>query len=77
MKIDSFAPNILEQVAEKSSLAEGPEGVRSILLNLFRHPQGINNKLLSQFTGIPVPVLSATRQELIKTSILLNITSFT
>ena len=77
MIIDSFPQDILEQVAEKSSLAEGPEGVRSILLNIFRHPQGINNKLLSQLTAIPVPVLSATRQELIKASILTDITSFT
>ncbi|MHA1991311.1 MAG: adenosylmethionine decarboxylase [Candidatus Hodarchaeales archaeon] len=73
----SFPSNILDQVAKKASLAEGSEGVRSILMQLYRHPEGINNKLLSQLTGIPVPVLSATRQELIKANLLAGITTFT
>lgn len=69
--------DILNKVATLANLAEGAEGVRTILLQLFRHQKGINNKLLSQLTAIPVPVLAATRQELIKAEILNDITSFT
>jgi S-adenosylmethionine decarboxylase proenzyme len=77
MTIFPLQSNILDQVAGKSFLAEGAEGVRSILLQLFRHPEGINNKSLSQLTSIPVPVLAATRQELIKAKVLDSITTFT
>ena len=66
----------LDNIAERVSIAEGSVGIREILLRLFRN-QHINNKQLSQLTEIPVPVLSAARNELIKAGLLLNKTEFT
>ena len=73
---ESFSPStdpeiFLDNIAERVSIAEGSVGIREILLRLFRN-QHINNKQLSQLTEIPVPVLSAARNELIKAGLLLN-----
>ena len=51
---------ILTIVAEKAQLAEGIEGVRSILLTMFRFPS-LKNKKVSQKTGIAIPPLAAVR----------------
>jgi len=42
---------ILTIIAEKAQLAEGIEGVRSILLTMYRFPS-LKNKKVSQKTGI-------------------------
>jgi len=60
---------ILTIVAEKAQLAEGIEGVRSILLTMFRFPS-LKNKKVSQKTGIAIPPLAAARGELVKAGIL-------
>ena len=60
---------ILTIIAEKAHLAEGIEGVRSILLTMYRFPS-LKNKKVSQKTGIAVPPLSAVRGELVKAGIL-------
>ena len=59
---------ILTIIAEKAQLAEGVEGVRSILLTMFRFPS-LKNKKVSQKTGIAIPALAATRGELVKAGI--------
>ncbi|MHA1960252.1 MAG: adenosylmethionine decarboxylase [Candidatus Thorarchaeota archaeon] len=60
---------VLTQVAKKADLAEGSEGARSVLVTMFRN-EGINNKKLSQKTGIAVPALAAVRGEMHKARIL-------
>jgi len=60
---------ILTIVAEKAQLAEGIEGVRSILLTMYRFPS-LKNKKVSQKTGIAIPPLAAVRGELVKAGIL-------
>ena len=59
---------ILTIIAEKARLAEGVEGVRSILLTMFRFPS-LKNKKVSQKTGIAIPALAAARGELVKAGI--------
>jgi len=59
---------ILTIIAEKAQLAEGVEGVRSILLTMFRFPS-LKNKKVSQKTGIAIPALAAARGELVKAGI--------
>ena len=56
-------------IAEKAQLAEGIEGVRSILLTMFRFPS-LKNKKVSQKTGIAIPALAAVRGELVKAGII-------
>ncbi|MFX1601661.1 MAG: bis-aminopropyl spermidine synthase family protein, partial [Promethearchaeota archaeon] len=63
------AEKILTIVAEKAQLAEGIEGVRSILLTMYRFPS-LKNKKVSQKTGIAIPTLAAVRGELVKTGII-------
>ena len=63
------AEKILALVAERAQLAESVEGVRSILLYMYRFPS-LKNKKLSQKTGIAIPTLSAVRNELVKSSII-------
>ena len=77
MNHTTFSSDILAHVATRAQLVEGLEGVRTVLLHLYRNPTGVNNKTLSQMTAIPVPVLAAVRQELIKAGILQDITTFT
>ncbi|MFX0005573.1 MAG: adenosylmethionine decarboxylase [Promethearchaeota archaeon] len=60
---------ILTLIAEKAKLAEGSEGVRSILLTMYRFPS-LKNKKVSQKTGIAVPSLAAVRGELVKAGII-------
>ncbi len=60
---------ILILVAERAHLAEGVEGVRSILLTMYRFPS-LKNKIVSQKTGIAVPTLAAVRGELVKSGII-------
>ncbi len=63
------AENILTLVAERAHLAESVEGVRSILLFMYRFPS-LKNKILSQKTGIAIPTLAAVRNELVKAGII-------
>jgi len=60
---------ILTIIAEKAQLAEGVEGVRSILLTMYRFPS-LKNKKVSQKTGIAIPALAAVRGELVKAGII-------
>jgi S-adenosylmethionine decarboxylase proenzyme len=60
---------ILTLVAERAQLAEGIEGVRSILLTMYRFPS-LKNKKLAQKTGIAIPVIAAVRAELVKSGII-------
>lgn len=60
---------ILTLIAEKAQLSEGIEGVRSILLTMFRFPS-LKNKKVSQKTGIAIPALAAVRGELVKARII-------
>jgi hypothetical protein len=60
---------ILTIIVEKARLAEGIEGVRSILLTMYRFPS-LKNKKVSQKTGIAIPALAAVRGELVKAGII-------
>ena len=60
---------LLTIIAEKAQLSEGVEGVRSILLTMFRFPS-LKNKKVSQKTGIAIPALAAVRGELVKAKII-------
>jgi S-adenosylmethionine decarboxylase proenzyme len=60
---------ILTLIAEKADLAEGLEGIRSILLYMYRFP-ALKNKKLAQKTGIAIPALAAVRSELVKAGII-------
>ncbi len=60
---------ILSLVAERARLAEGIEGIRSILLIMYRFPS-LKNKKVSQKTGIAIPPLTAVRNELVKAGII-------
>ena len=63
------AEKLLTLVAERAHLAESVEGVRSILLFMYRFPS-LKNKILSQKTGIAIPTLAAVRNELVKAEII-------
>ncbi|MFX1344421.1 MAG: adenosylmethionine decarboxylase [Promethearchaeota archaeon] len=60
---------MLALIAEKADLSEGSEGVRSILLTMFRFPS-LKNKKVAQKTGIAIPTLSAVRNELVKAGLI-------
>ncbi|MHA1191546.1 MAG: adenosylmethionine decarboxylase [Promethearchaeota archaeon] len=60
---------LLTLIAEKAQLSESVEGVRSILLTMFRFPS-LKNKKVSQKTGIAIPALAAVRGELVKAGII-------
>ena len=60
---------LLAEIAEKAQLSEGAEGVRSILLTMFRYPS-LKNKKVSQKTGIAIPALAAVRGELVKAKVI-------
>ena len=60
---------ILTLVAKRAQLAEGIEGVRLILLVMYRFPS-LKNKKVSQKTGIAIPALAAVRGELVKAGII-------
>ncbi|NHJ22539.1 MAG: adenosylmethionine decarboxylase [Candidatus Lokiarchaeota archaeon] len=59
----------LTLIAERAQLAEGIEGVLSILLAMYRFPS-LKNKKVSQKTGIAIPALAAVRGELVKANII-------
>lgn len=67
--MDIEAEKILVEIAEKAQLAEGVEGLRSILLTMYRFPS-LKNKILAQKTGIAVPAIAAVRNELVKAGII-------
>ena len=67
--MDSEIEKILTFVAERAQLSEGIEGVRSILLIMYRFPS-LKNKKVSQKTGIAIPTLAAVRNELVKAGII-------
>ncbi|MBY9003072.1 MAG: adenosylmethionine decarboxylase [Candidatus Lokiarchaeota archaeon] len=67
--MDLEAENILTLVAERAQLAEGVEGVRSVLVTMYRFPS-LKNKKVSQKTGIAIPALAAVRGELVKAGII-------
>ncbi|MFX0085069.1 MAG: adenosylmethionine decarboxylase [Candidatus Hodarchaeota archaeon] len=58
-------------IAERSNLYEGTQGVNRIVLEMFRRQNEIvSNKELARIVGIPVPVISAVRSELINAGFL-------
>lgn len=59
----------LQQIAEATSLREGPEGVANLLRILHRSGP-LDLKATSREARLPVPVLSAVRRELEKTGLL-------
>ena len=67
--MDSEAEETLTIIAERAQLAEGIEGVRSILLTMYRFPS-LKNKKVAQKTGIAIPTISAVRGELVKSGII-------
>jgi len=60
---------ILTLITEKARIAEGIEGIRLILLIMYRFPS-LKNKIVSQKTGIAIPTLAAVRNELVKAGII-------
>ncbi|MFX0000358.1 MAG: adenosylmethionine decarboxylase [Candidatus Hodarchaeota archaeon] len=67
--MDAKAEEILAVVAERAKLAEGIEGIRSILLTMYRFPS-LKNKKLAQKTEIAIPTIAAVRSELVKAGII-------
>jgi len=67
--MDSETEEILTIIANKARLAEGIEGIRSILLTMYRFPS-LKNKKVAQKTGIAIPALAAVRGELVKAGII-------
>jgi S-adenosylmethionine decarboxylase proenzyme len=60
-----------EQIARRSNLQEGAKGVLDIIIHLYRNQDNkITNKEFARIVGIPVPVISAVRGELIKSGLL-------
>lgn len=67
--MDTETEEILTKIAIKAQLAEGMEGIRSILLIMYRFPI-LKNKKVAQKTGIAIPALAAARGELVKADII-------
>ncbi|MFX1251230.1 MAG: bis-aminopropyl spermidine synthase family protein [Promethearchaeota archaeon] len=65
----------LEQIAQRAELQEGGEGVRNILVNMFRYPN-LTSKKLAEKTFINVPAISAVRGELVYDGVLKNKANF-
>ena len=63
------AKAVLKEIAMKTSLAEGTEGVRAILRSVLRN-QPISVNLLAYSVGITVPVVASVRRELEKKKLL-------
>ncbi len=58
-------------MAQKTNLREGTDGVYKIIRNLYRYQQQkLTNKEFAKLVGIPVPVVSAVRGELMKAKFL-------
>jgi S-adenosylmethionine decarboxylase proenzyme len=68
------SPNELFSIISKNTkLREGPKGVLSIILNLYRYQEKkLSNKQFSRIVEIPVPVVSAVKGELLKKNFLEN-----
>jgi len=63
--------NFCEQIARRSNLQEGVKGVLDIIIHLYRNQNNkITNKEFARLVGIPVPVISAVRGELMKSGFL-------
>ncbi len=59
------------QIAQKSKLREGSDGIDKIIRQLYRNQDHkLTNKEFAKLVGIPVPVISAVRGELIKAEFL-------
>ncbi|MHA1994745.1 MAG: adenosylmethionine decarboxylase [Candidatus Hodarchaeales archaeon] len=59
------------QIAQKSKLREGSDGIDKIIRQLYRNQDHkLTNKEFAKLVGIPVPVVSAVRGELIKAEFL-------
>jgi S-adenosylmethionine decarboxylase proenzyme len=59
------------KIAKKSKLREGSDGVYKIIRQLYRYQhQKLTNKEFAKLVGIPVPVVSAVRGELMKADFL-------
>ncbi|MFX0080581.1 MAG: adenosylmethionine decarboxylase [Candidatus Hodarchaeota archaeon] len=67
--MDLEIEKLLTLIAERAQLSEGIEGVRSILLTMYRFPS-LKNKKVAQKTGIAIPSLAAVRNELVKADII-------
>ncbi|UCD00728.1 MAG: adenosylmethionine decarboxylase [Promethearchaeota archaeon] len=67
--MDTEAEETLTIIAERAQLAEGIEGIRSILMTMYRFPS-LKNKKLAQKTGIAIPTIAAARSELVKAGII-------
>ncbi|MFX1468706.1 MAG: adenosylmethionine decarboxylase [Promethearchaeota archaeon] len=67
--MDTKTEKLLITVANRAKLAEGLEGIRSILLTMYRFPS-LKNKKVSQKTEIAIPALAAARNELVKAGII-------
>jgi len=60
-----------ESIAKRSNLQEGAKGVLTIIIHLYRNQDNkLSNKEFSRIVGIPVPVISAVRGELMKSGLL-------
>src|SRR4051794_31562529 len=60
---------LLKEVAERSQLREGPQGIESVLRAIFRaqhEPEGepLTGRALARIVRMPVPVVTAVRREL-------------
>ena len=64
-----MSENLLEQVAEATSLREGAAGVAQVLRTVYLEER-VTLKDLARKSGLPVPVLAAVRGELEKAGIL-------
>ena len=53
----------LDRISRKAEVAEGPEAVRQVLREVFRHRK-ISTKELARYVELPVPVVAAIRREL-------------
>ena len=67
--MDTEVEETLTIIAERAQLAEGIEGIRSILLTMYRFPS-LKNKKVAQKTGIAIPTIAAVRSELVKAGII-------
>lgn len=67
--MNSETEELLINIANKAHLDEGIEGIRSILLTMYRFPT-LKNKKVSQKTGIAIPTLAAVRGELVKAGLI-------
>ncbi len=62
---------ILQKIVCATNIKEGKEGVRAILLTIFREGR-ISTKNLSKKTNLPIPLVTAVRKELEKEGLLIR-----